>query len=185
MGAQPGRRSVRAQPVTARYVADPWRLMPGMARRLARTGGVAAAIGLALLVAPAGSTPHASAADGCADFLAAVGHKPRHVQFVGCAPGHDAQLRVLQATYRVKGAHAAQVEHYLIRHTHMPPLRFLCCGWEPWAAGAQAHHGVLPRRHPPADTVTMASGETLVSRRADWAQIPAFHVRVTRYLDQP
>lgn len=149
-------------------------------------------LGRALFVAAmllgAQSARASADAGGCGDFLAALGHKPAGLEYVGCAAGYDAQLRVLVASYAVSGSRANRVERYLGRHTGMGRLRFLCCGWEPAAVvagGVRQREGWLPRGHEPGDRVTMFSGETLVSRRADWAQIPAFHVRITRYLESP
>lgn len=151
------------------------------AHRLGRVVWVAAMV----LGAP---SARALADGACADFLAALGRKPAGLEYVGCAAGYDAQLRVLVASYEVKGSRANRVERYLVRRTGMGRLRFLCCGWEPAAVvvgGVPRREGWLPRGQEPSDRVMMFSDETLVSRRADWAQIPAFHVRVTRYLESP
>lgn len=149
--------------------------------------GLGRAVCVAALVF-GGQSARASDNGACADFLAALGHKPVGLQYMGCAAGYDAQLRVLVASYTVNGSRANRVERYLRRHTGMASLRFVCCGWEPAAVvvgGVPHREGRLPRGHEPSDRVTMFSGETLVFRRADWAQIPAFHVRVTRYLESP
>lgn len=149
--------------------------------------GLGRAVCIAALVL-GGQSARASAGGACADFLAALGHTPVGLEYTGCAPGYDAQLRVLVASYTVNGGRANRVERYLRRHTGMGRLRFLCCGWEPAAVvvgGVLHREGRLPRGREPSDRVTMMSSETLVSRRADWAQIPAFHVRVTRYLESP
>ena len=120
----------------------------------------------------------------CGDFLAMLHRKPAGLQWTGCSEGHLSQLRALVATYRVPGAQAAAVERYLARHTGMARLHFVCCGWEPRARGTQEGAGRLPG---PAEAyrVDMASGETWVTRRGDWARIPWFEVRVTLPLESP
>ena len=120
----------------------------------------------------------------CGDFLAAQRHKPPGLEWTGCAEGHLHQLRALVATYRVPGAQAAAVERYLARHTGMARLHFVCCGWEPRNRRGREGAGSLPG---PAQAyiVEMAVGDTLVTRRSDWAQIPWFEVRVTLPLESP
>ena len=150
--------------------------------------GRIAMVACSMLLAAGSACASAQDEGACADILSALGRKPPGLEFVGCTAGHDAQLRVLVASYRVQGRHAARVERYLVRNTGMARLRFVCCGWEPGAAivgGAGRGEGTLHRGHHPADSVTMVSGESLVSRRADWAQITVFQVRVTRYLESP
>lgn len=168
MGAQPAGRVVRDAAMT-------------IAQRLRRVVCVAA-----MMLGSASSW--ASTDETCEDFLSAPERKPPGLEYVGCAAGYEAQVSVLVASYKVRGSRADRVEGYLVQHTGMARLRFVCCGWEPAAVvvgGVLRREGRLPRGQEPSDGVTMFSDETGVSRRADWAQIPAFHVRVTRYLESP
>ena len=82
--------------------------------------------------AGAGGGRCAASAGGpaCGDFLAMAGRKPDVLEFLGCEPGRDAQLPVLAARYRVRGADAALVEDVLRRESGMRPLVFVCCRWE-------------------------------------------------------
>ncbi|MES2819615.1 MAG: DUF4952 domain-containing protein [Pseudomonadota bacterium] len=129
--------------------------------------------------------PHCALAEpSCGDFLEAAGRKPPALEFVGCQPGHDAQVRALIATYRVRGALAAGVEDALVRDTQMARLRFACCGWEPDMAD-RSRLGSLPGPDQLPYQVTMASEETLVNQRSAWYAIPWFHVTLTLPLEEP
>ena len=66
----------------------------------------------------------------CGDFLAMAGKKPDVLEFLGCERGRDAQISVLAARYRVRGADAALAEDVLRRESGMAPLVFVCCRWE-------------------------------------------------------
>ena len=63
------------------------------------------------LPVPAGAgeavAPPLPAGPACGDFLAMAGRRPDVLEFLGCEPGRDAQLPVLAARYRVRGADAA------------------------------------------------------------------------------
>ncbi|CAN7430619.1 DUF4952 domain-containing protein [Acidovorax sp. LjRoot117] len=149
---------------------------------MARTAALCLSLALALLApAAVGQTVPAPA---CGDFLAAQRHTPPGLQWTGCTEDHFRQLRALVATYRVPGAQAAAVERYLVRRTGMARLHFVCCGWEPRNRRGREGAGSLPG---PAEAyiVEMAAGDTLVTRRSDWAQIPWFEVRVTLPLESP
>lgn len=162
---------------------------PGPARRghgaRAWRGVLACAwVPLAMMVAALAS-PVQAAEPVCGDFLARAGHKPAHLQFTGCEPGHSAQIRVLRATYRVAGRFAAGVETALIQTTGMPPLRFICCGWESPPDGQGVRYGRFPGSHGFDHEVHMHSEETLVDQRADWPAIGSFHVQVELPLESP
>lgn len=129
--------------------------------------------------------PQASQTAVCGDFLAALQRKPPALEWTGCTAGYEHQLRALIATYRVPGAQAAAVERELARRTGMASLRFVCCGWEPRSRRGRDGAGRLPGPHGLDFRVDMGSGETLVTRRSDWAQIPWFEVRVTLPLESP
>ncbi len=163
-------------------------MIPRARRGLARA--LAALLFLALPALPAWAEP-----PPCGDFLAEIGAKPAHLEFLECAPSNEAQLRVLEARYRVAGAYAAGVEDYFVRASGMARLRRNCCGWENWpeAPGAR-HDGALPHHRPlgpdgPADpklSIGMSSGETLGgTTRERWGEIPWFYVDVVMYLEGP
>ena len=123
----------------------------------------------------------------CGDLLQEQGAKPAHLQFVGCTT-QEGQIKTQVASYRVSGAHAHAVERYLIRRTGMGPLRFVCCGWQivPVRRGAP-YLGALPGGPEAVGSlaIRMASDETLINTRKDWAKIPHFGVQVMRYLEEP
>ena len=140
---------------------------------------VAMALAVAsLLAGPARAEP------ACGDFLRSAGHKPAHLEFIDCRPGHVGQVRALVATYRASGERAAAVESYLHRHTKMARLKRTCCIWEPDAKG-RPRYGSLPSRTEFPYEVSMGTEENSVSRRADWKQIPWFTVSVTLPLESP
>lgn len=128
----------------------------------------------------------------CGDFLAMAGKKTIHLEFMGCEPDKNAQLRVLRALYRVPGRDAIEVEKYLVAETGMKPLSFICCFWEP-IPGEGGRYGYLPHDQWPGSEdailnqyeVSMASEETLHNTRAKWPQISWFHVSVTLFLETP
>ena len=130
-----------------------------------------------------------AAPPACGDFLAEIGAKPAHLEFVECKPSRDAQLAVLEARYRVAGAHAAEVEKYFVDTAHMGRLEFHCCGWESWSpsGGSLAHNRPLAEEGPtePNLDISMGSGESLISNRDRWAEIPWFYVDVLMYLESP
>jgi hypothetical protein len=126
----------------------------------------------------------AHAEPDCADFLQSAGRKPAHAEFVDCQPGQVGQVRTLVATYRVSGTRAAAVESYLHRHTKMARLKRTCCTWEP-DARRRPRYGSLPSRTEFPYEISMGTEENLVSRRADWKQIPWFYVSVTLPLESP
>lgn len=170
------------EPQPARTGLSGQRIPPSRGRSRTGIAGRAALLCLMFLAPAAWGEPVAH----CADFLAAQQqHKPPALEWVGCAEGHDHQLRALVATYRVPGAQAAAVERYLVRHTGMAPLRFVCCGWEPRSRRGQPGQGRLPSPAQQPMRVDMHSGETLVTRRGDWSRIPWFEVSVTLPLESP
>ena len=131
----------------------------------------------------------------CGDFLAEIGAKPEHLEFLECRPDHATQLRMLKARYRVAGTHAAEVEEYFVRTAGMARLKRNCCGWENWPEkpGA-AHDGSLAHKRPlgpdgptePDLSIGMGSGETLEGRtREQWGEIPWFYVNVVMYMESP
>jgi hypothetical protein len=82
-----------------------------------------------------------SAKPQCGNFLKLLSKQPKDLLFLQCKSSHDAQIRVLEATYRVSGAHAAKVESYFIKHTKMSKLVFHCCIWETWSDTTAQRYG--------------------------------------------
>lgn len=131
----------------------------------------------------------------CGDFLTMAGKKPGVLEFLGCEPDRDAQVRVLAARYRVRGADAALVEDALRRESGMHPLVFVCCRWEMEKNG-QGRFGFrqpgLSRASAQADggllgtyRVRMGSGDTEYYERSEWLLIPWFYVTVLLDLEMP
>lgn len=158
----------------------------------AATNSLLAALAFVFLSLP---SPTAAEPTTCGDFLAEIGSKPEHLEFLECRTDNEAQLRTLKARYRVAGIHAAEVEEYFVRTAGMARLRRNCCGWEnsPEAPDA-AHDGSLPHKRPlgpdgptePDLSIGMGSGETLEGRTRElWGEIPWFHVDVVMYLESP
>lgn len=107
----------------------------------------------------------------CGDLLSEFGTKPEGLEFVECTV-FDAPQIALSARYRVPGASAKSVEDSLRNAYGMPELYFTCCGWE-----TNGDRGSLTAsgRH---FSIAMHSDETLVGERAEWSDIPYFHVVV-------
>lgn len=124
---------------------------------------------------PAPASPQAE--KGCGDFLARAGRKPANLDYAGCSYAPDRQGKPLVATYRVAGSHAAAVEAYLVRTVKLNRLKRACCQWDSPASQFRDAEG---REY----SVTMGSGETLISRRADWAKIPSFAVTVETFTEE-
>ncbi|MFZ6723123.1 DUF4952 domain-containing protein [Undibacterium sp. Ji49W] len=115
----------------------------------------------------------------CADFLQQIAKKPASLEFMSCEPTMQAQIHVLRVSYRVAGSKAAKVEAYLVRQAHMGRMKRFCCIWETHPSGHFASG------HEFDYDISMASEETLVSRRADWPKIKWFYVIVELPLESP
>ena len=110
----------------------------------------------------------------CGDFLQALGRKPANVEYLGCERHEDLQAKPMIARYRVSGAFASAAHAQLSQAFGMPPLQYVCCGWETaphsWRDAPDGLQyaigmGVEAPRHP----------------RAEWGRIPAFSITVTLY----
>ncbi len=122
----------------------------------------------------------------CTDFLAQLRKKPPKLEFVSCEKIRQYGTPALVARYRMAGADAAAIEAYFVKSAHMPPLRFLCCGWEsiPKSPKAQTRTGFYVWRGQRFE-ITMSSDESTASQRKRWAEIPHFQVRATMYTESP
>jgi Domian of unknown function (DUF4952) len=145
---------------------------------------------MAMLSAPScAATTRVNAEPLCADFLAEKKLKPPQLEFVRCEAKEDTQVRELIATYRVRGKDAATVERALIKTTKMPRLRFMCCGWEsipPYQGiGKVPLYGTFDYGAEIVAHVSMHSGESVINRRARWAEIDWFTVTVMQPRQSP
>lgn len=118
----------------------------------------------------------ARAEAACADFLQQMHKKPKELIYVGCKQLRRIQGEPLEASYRVKGSAAADVEQVLIRNFGVKKLQRNCCLWE---TTQNAYRDDRMGNF----VISMATGETLVSSASGWARIPYFYVKVDRYED--
>jgi len=139
-----------------------------------------AAFALALWATP--GRPQ-DAAPACGDFLAKAAWRPATLHFVDCEKLEIYGAPALRAHYRTSGADAAAVEALLSARTHMPPLRFNCCGWETAPASPKSPPAGRLALDGAIYEVSMTSGETPVNARAQWPTIEEFQVYVTRFLE--
>ncbi len=114
----------------------------------------------------------------CDDLLAGLHKKPKQLEFVECKSRPDLQGKPLRATYRVKGANAAEVERYLSTAFGMQPLKNNCCLWE---SGQRTFQGKDGRVY----YLSMGSGETPITQRAEWRKIPYFYVEFSQETEEP
>jgi Domian of unknown function (DUF4952) len=121
----------------------------------------------------------------CENFLKLLSKQPKNLLFLECKNGHSAQIRVLRATYRVAGIHAASVEDYFVKQTRMQRLKFLCCIWETVPDKAGNRYGYLKSQFEFDFEIDMGSGETVYNKRTAWNKIPWFYVTVELPLESP
>lgn len=142
-------------------------------RTLLATCALSAAVALPVpaVAGPVAAERPEKAAPACGDFLASLGRKPAHLEFVHCVPEPDRQGKPLHATYRVQGTYAAQVEAVLIRSLGLTPLKTSCCQWD----APPTHYKAPDGRE---FMIVMASVETPIQRRSAWHKIPHFDVSV-------
>jgi hypothetical protein len=126
-----------------------------------------------------------SAKPRCENFLKLLSKQPKNLSFLECKNGHSAQIKVLRATYRVTGIHAASVENYFAKQTRMQRLKFVCCIWETVPDKAGNRYGYLKSQFEFDYEIDMGSGETLYNKRTDWNKIPWFYVTVELPLESP
>jgi hypothetical protein len=134
--------------------------------------------GLALIASIAIAACANRTGGSCGDLLAAIDKKPTNLEYVDCKERSDLQGAPQQASYRVTGAHAADVESYLAKELSLKALHRTCCVWESTENSFRDKNGRL-------FVIAMATEETKVDRREDWSTIPAFTVTVSLYRDDP
>jgi hypothetical protein len=122
--------------------------------------------------------PVASAQLPCDDFLAALHKKPNYLEFLGCKERTDLQGQPLQASYRVAGSHAADVESSLAKELGIKRLRRTCCVWESINNSYRSAQARL-------FVVSISTEETPIDSRDRWAEIPYFNVEVKQYREAP
>jgi hypothetical protein len=138
--------------------------------------GVIAGTVLALVIAIAAC---ANRADGsCGDVLAELEKKPDTLEFVSCKERSDLQGAPQQASYRVAGVKAADVEGFLTKELALKALQRTCCLWE------STENAFRDKAGRPL-VITMATEETTIDKREDWGKIPYFYVTVSRYREDP
>lgn len=120
----------------------------------------------------------ASGSSLCDDFLARLHKKPNHVEFQGCQQQTQLQNTPFQATYRVPGIHAAEVESYLARAFKIKKMRRNCCVWE-------STDNFYRDKQGRAFVISMATEETTISSREQWPKIDYFYVIVDWYQEEP
>ncbi|NSY99365.1 DUF4952 domain-containing protein [Agrobacterium tumefaciens] len=135
-----------------------------------------------LVIAPPAASPVSAGmpmlkAQDCGDFLAKTHKTPANVNYVECRYLPDRQGKPLQATYSVSGKDAADAEAHLIKSVGLGKLRRVCCQWESKPARFKDRAG--------ADyTISMYSGETMISSRTDWHDIPRFEILVETFTEE-
>ena len=128
---------------------------------------------------PSGVAPARIAADvshGCADFLAQLGKKSAHVEFVRCSYLPDRQGKPLQAIYHVSGWFAARTEAYLIRAVGLNRLKRSCCQWDSPVRQFKDAKGQ-------EFSIAMVSEETSITKRTNWRKIPVFEITVETFTE--
>lgn len=120
----------------------------------------------------------ASGNSPCGDFLARLHKKPDNLEFQGCQQQTKLQNTPFEATYRVPGIHAAEVESYLAREFKIKKLSRNCCVWE-------STENFYRDKRSRAFVISMATEETTISSRDQWPKIDYFYVVVDWYRDEP
>ena len=120
----------------------------------------------------------AGAGSFCDDFLKTLDKKPNNLEFLGCKQRTDLQGKPWQASYRVAGSHAADVESYLTKEFGIKKLHRTCCVWESTQNSYRDEQGRL-------FLISMSTEETTIDSRDRWARIHYFYVKVSRYPEEP
>jgi hypothetical protein len=114
----------------------------------------------------------------CGDLLAAIQKKPTSLEFQSCRQRADLQGKPDEADYRVPGSHAAEVENFLAKEAGLKRLQRTCCIWESVKNPFEDRSGQRLE-------ITMATEETTIDKKKQWAKIPYFYVKVYRYRELP
>lgn len=114
----------------------------------------------------------------CDDLLATLGKKPKNLEFLDCKQKTELQGEPWEATYRVPGSHAAQVENYLIKELHIKKLQRTCCSWESSENSYRDNNNRL-------FVISIAAEETTVDKKEQWDKVPYFYIKATLYREDP
>jgi len=114
----------------------------------------------------------------CDDFLALLHVKPTHLEFLGCKQQTDLQGEPWEASYRVAGSHAAQIESTLTKGLGIKKLRRTCCVWE-------SVHNSYRDKQSQLFVILISTDETTIDRRSRWGEIPYFDIKVDSYPEEP
>jgi hypothetical protein len=104
----------------------------------------------------------------CDNFLARLlpgaNYPATQVKYLGCTTISNTET-FDRASYQVMAREAIAVEQLLHQKFRMDKMRFVCCGWEvSYNQGGGRYRDRLSNY-----TIRMASGETLITDRAQWA----------------
>jgi hypothetical protein len=110
----------------------------------------------------------------CSDLLADLGKKPQTIDFVGCPIEPQNQYKSVTALYTLPGTRAKAAELFLRQKFKMGKLRFICCYW----GNRTSYKDPVGYNY----EISMVSGETV---EKNWRKIPAFEVRVKKYVTDP
>ena len=107
---------------------------------------------------------------------------PQEMEFQGCEPSNESQLRVLRATYQVSGKHSLAIETFLVNNYAMSSLRFVCCGWESITNSEGRRYGTYIDHRGYYDEIRMYSGEILIPDQLKREDVPYFYVEIIGFL---
>ncbi|MES0491443.1 MAG: DUF4952 domain-containing protein [Leptospirales bacterium] len=112
----------------------------------------------------------------CGDVLEKLAQKPGHLEFLDCTSKNG--QTIYEATYKVQGKYALEVEKFLVNNYHMEALIYLCCGWEVknGKKGLFADSQFFKDGSSLVFQVSMFSEDTELKKREEWPQIPYFYV---------
>jgi len=130
------------------------------------------------VVALAASSCRRAPATACSDVWKSDDFQSAHVEVVGCSTRSDLQGAPFVSRYRVAGRYASDAEQSLIKDFSIKPLQRTCCLWESTDNAQRDANGK-------SLSITMASEETTVTDRREWAKIPYFYIEIKRYDREP
>ena len=118
----------------------------------------------------------------CTDMSKEFRNLPQEMEFQGCEPSNESQLRVLRATYQVSGKHSLAIETFLVNNYAMSSLRFVCCGWESITNSEGRRYGTYIDHRGYYDEIRMYSGEILIPDQLKREDVPYFYVEIIGFL---
>ena len=121
----------------------------------------------------------------CVDLIEEFSNLLPELEFQGCEPSNESQLRVLRAKYQIKGKDSIKIENYLIENYNMAPLKFVCCGWESITNSEGRRYGTYSDRRGYNYEIKMYSGEVQIPEQLKRENVPYFYVEVVGFLEEP